>query len=307
MTPSKSALGLHFSSPLKPQIDAALDVLLPNRQAQPEPLHRALRYAVFTSGKRMRPQFLLRVAQSCAANPADVDLALRAACALELLHIASLVHDDLPCFDNASHRRGHPTVHVLFGESLAVLVGDALLACSFEFLMDAPRSHAPRALRIGRELARAAGSSCGLCGSQGQEVCSLSASGTESPAAYHVAKTGALFGMAAASGAIAAGARKIDEWFRLGQLVGQGYQWVHALHDLARSNSVSQPELAPVPALAPPLRTNLQKQLSTISENVQRQVTSLAVHPEPLTDFLHALWSPLLLSPLRGENHASES
>lgn len=304
MTPPKPVLTLQFSLPLRPQIETALDLLLPSLQTQPETLHRALRYAVLTSGKRMRPLFLLRVAQACGAKAADLDLALRAACALELVHIASLVHDDLPCFDNATHRRGQPTVHVLFGESLAVLVGDALLTRSFELLMDASRSHAPRALRIGRELARAAGSSCGLVASQGLEVCALSPSDTESAATYHVVKTGALFGMAAASGAIAAGSRQVEEWFRFGLLVGQGYQWVHSLHELPlRSGSPSGDSL---PVLAPSVRGVLKQQLSTLAGSIQRQIDGLAVQPAPLTDFLTALWSPLLASPLRGESHASE-
>jgi geranylgeranyl diphosphate synthase type II len=294
MTASTPCLAPPWSAPLKPQIEAALDRFLPARDTQPEPLHRALRYAVFTDGERLRPQLLLRVAQACGAGAAEFDLALRAACAVEPVHIASLVHDDLPCFDNAPLRRGHPTVHVLFGEARALLVGDALLTQSFEVLLGASRSQAARALRIGQLLARAAGSSCGLLASQELELDTLAESLlTESSTRYHTMKTGALFGMAAESGAIAAGLRKTEDWARLGRLIGQGYQLAHALQALPVPTAGP---LAGPHGLARHCRSVLQRQLSVLAATVHEQIHGLAAQPGPLIEFLDALCGPFLTS-----------
>src|ERR1700712_2921658 len=128
-----------------------------------------MRYAVFSGGKRLRPQLLLQVAYACGAQPAELELALRAACSVELIHAASLVHDDLPCFDDAAERRGQPTVHARFGESMAVLVGDALMAQAFEILADTPPPLSHPGLPLGRPLCRASGSSSGIIGGQSLE------------------------------------------------------------------------------------------------------------------------------------------
>ncbi|MEP0774324.1 MAG: polyprenyl synthetase family protein, partial [Acidobacteriota bacterium] len=116
-------------------VDAALDRLLPAEGSWPERLHRAMRYAVFGGGKRLRP-ILVRAA--CRAAGGDPAVALEPACAVELLHTYSLVHDDLPAMDDDSLRRGRPTVHVAFDEALAILTGDALLTLAFEVLASYP-------------------------------------------------------------------------------------------------------------------------------------------------------------------------
>src|SRR4051794_32382232 len=119
-------------------LEESLEQALPLEEEHPKLLHRGMRYAVFAGGKRLRGQLLLQVAQACGATEPAWKLALRMACAIELLHAASLVHDDLPCFDDAKERRGRPSVHLKFGEAMAVLVGDALLSQAFELLADAP-------------------------------------------------------------------------------------------------------------------------------------------------------------------------
>ena len=278
---------------LKPLIDEALDRFLPADNRQPEPLHRAMRYAVFSGGKRLRPQFLLRVAQATGLPAQELDLALRSACAVELVHVASLVHDDLPCFDDAALRKGRPTVHAVFGEARALLVGDALLARSFEVLAGGLRKDATRALRVVQLLACATGSLSGLVG--GQELEQESALGSsvrvpESAASYHEMKTGALFETAAHAGAIAAGSNQTAAWAKIGRLVGKGYQMAHALTAMPHSDQV---EIV------------LRTQLSDLSETLQGQIRGLAENPEPLTSFLDTLCSPLLRSASR--NHASQS
>ena len=289
---------LPWPLPLKPQVEGALDRLLPPLDAQPEPLHRALRYAVFAEGKRLRPQLLLHVAAACGASAADADLAMRAACAVELVHIACLTHDDMPCFDNAELRRGRPTVHVLFGEARALLVGDALLSFSFELLMGATRTQAVRALRIGQLLARAASASCGLLASASPDSdAPLCATPAESAAKYHAQKRGALFAMAAESGAIAAGSRRSEDWASIGRLISRGYQLVHSLpYSPSVGDSATADSRAHLLAVSSPSHAALRAQLSTVAARLNAQIRALAPRPEPLIDFLSALYLPLLQS-----------
>ena len=273
-----------WPSELKPLIDEALDRFLPAEKRQPEPLHRAMRYAVFSSGKRLRPQLLLKVAQAAGLPAHDLDLALRAACAIELIHVASLVHDDLPCFDDAALRRGRPTVHAVFGEARALLVGDALLARSFELLATGPRKEAARALRVVQLLACATGSLSGLVGGQELEHEQASALGPnprvpESAASYHEMKTGALFGMAAEAAAVVAGSKKSAAWAAVGRLVGKGYQMAYAMTSMPHSEQVD---------------IVLQSQLSDLSDTLHALIADLADTPEPLLAFLDELCSPLL-------------
>ncbi len=270
-----------WPSELLPLIEESLDQFLPAQTAQPEPLHRAMRYAVFGGGKRLRPLFLLKVAQAAGLPRTELPLALRAACAVELIHIASLVHDDLPCFDDASLRKGRPTVHVVFGEARALLVGDALLARSFELLSSGPRKHASRALRVVQLLASATGSLSGLVGGQEleQELPSpRDARFPESAASYHEQKTGALFGMAAEAASVIAGASRTAAWADIGRLVGRGYLMAYALQSMPHSEQVDYV---------------LQAQLSDLADRLHQRIAELTETPEPLVSFLDELRSPL--------------
>lgn len=222
---------LHFAT--KPEItpadplESGLDCNLPN--GNPEALHQAMRYVVFSGGKRVRPRLLLAVASACQVFRAEeVELAMNAACAVEFIHCASLVHDDLPAFDNADQRRGRPTVHVLYGEPLAVLVGDALLTRAFEVAAsEVPQQLAPRALRIVRLLGTLTGSAHGIIGGQSLESAS-STIGVSDPDVeielYHAMKTGALFRFAAEAGATAAGIGDTSGWAEFGYCLGLAYQ-----------------------------------------------------------------------------------
>ena len=136
----------------------------------PAGLGEAMRYAVLDGGKRVRPLLVLATAEAVDGHP---EAALRAACAVELIHAYSLVHDDMPCMDNDVLRRGKPTVHVQFGEAQALLAGDALQALAFEFLTPAP-DHVPAAMQadLCRTLARAAGAA-GMAGGQAIDLASV--------------------------------------------------------------------------------------------------------------------------------------
>jgi geranylgeranyl diphosphate synthase type II len=174
----------------------------------PPRLGRALEHAVFPGGARVRPRLCIAVANAVGLAS---DATYACACAIELLHCASLVHDDLPCFDDAATRRGRPSVHRAFGEATAVLAGDALIVAAFEQV-----ASQPVAVRI---LARAAGATEGLVGGQAAEL----EPGPVDVAAYHAAKTGALFAAAAELGAFTGGGRA-ESFAPLGRAFGAMWQ-----------------------------------------------------------------------------------
>lgn len=178
---------------------------------------QALRYAVFPGGARVRPKLVLAVAQACGG--ADMKAALAGACAIEMLHCASLVHDDLPCFDGAAYRRGKPSVHVAFGERLAVLVGDALIIEAFATTAANPV--------ITRIVAQSVGAPNGICAGQAWE-CEQSMDLVR----YQRAKTGALFAACTMAGAAASG-RDHKPWAALGMVIGEAFQVADDLRDVA--------------------------------------------------------------------------
>jgi geranylgeranyl diphosphate synthase, type II len=185
-----------------PRVDRALDAALPRADASPARLHAAMRHLIFPGGKRLRPALALAAAQAVGA---DASAALPAAVAVELVHVYSLVHDDLPCMDDDVERRGRPTVHVAFDEPTAVLAGDALLTAAFEALVSGagPADAAARTLAV-RDLARAAGAA-GLVGGQVDDLASAGGSAAEIES-VHARKTAALIAAAIATGARLAGA-----------------------------------------------------------------------------------------------------
>ena len=189
----------------------------------PAKLAAAVRYAVFPGGARIRPRLCLAVA--CACGEDDPTIADAAGTAIELLHCASLVHDDLPCFDDAPTRRGKPSVHRAFGERLAVLTGDALIVLAFQTLARAgavaPQRLAPLLLTI----ARGVGMPSGIVAGQAWE-CEPQADLAE----YQRAKTGALFAAATMAGAAATGADPAP-WRCLGAQLGEAFQVADDLRD----------------------------------------------------------------------------
>lgn len=209
---------------LEARIESAIGraLSLTETAAAPPLLTAALPYAVFPGGARIRPTILLSVARACGDDrPATADAA---AAALELIHCASLVHDDLPAFDDADIRRGKATVHRAFNEPLAVLTGDSMIVLAFEVL--ARQSCTPdRALRLVAELARRTGSPFGICAGQAWE-----SEPQVNLSAYHRAKTGALFVAATRMGALAAG-HDPEAWEDLGARIGEAFQVADDLKD----------------------------------------------------------------------------
>jgi geranylgeranyl diphosphate synthase, type II len=186
-------------------IEAALDVEMPPKGAQPAILHKAMRYSVFSGGKRIRPVLCLCAAEAVGANGRS---ALLPAVAVELLHTYTLIHDDLPCMDDDDFRRGKPTCHKVFGEANAVLAGDALQALAFETLAKAkpPSRYPPNQLML--ELAHAAGSR-GVVGGQVEDLAFDGRHAKASSVRFiHLHKTADLFRAAVRMGAIAGNATK---------------------------------------------------------------------------------------------------
>lgn len=210
---------------LSHRIETAIGAALARAGGAPAPrqLAAALSHAVLPGGARIRPTILLSVAMACGDD--DPALSDAAAVALELIHCASLVHDDLPCFDDADTRRGKPSVHRAFSEPLAVLTGDSLIVLAFETLARAGDREAARALRLTGTLARRTGMPGGICAGQGWE-----SEPAVDLAAYHQAKTGALFIAATQMGAIAAG-HEPEPWHDLGALIGEAFQVADDLRD----------------------------------------------------------------------------
>jgi geranylgeranyl diphosphate synthase, type II len=231
-------------------IDAALDGWLPAAQHAPTSVCEAMRYSVMAGGKRLRPLLVLAAAEAvaernAAGDPDVTSLAMPAACAIELIHTYSLVHDDLPAMDNDTLRRGRPTAHVVFGEGMAILSGDGLLTEAFALLAREPVESAlvstselaRRKLETLSVIADAAGAA-GMVGGQALDLqatvpgaASLDGDGLKS---MHARKTGALIRGSALAGAVMAGASgtertAIDAY---GQALGLAFQIVDDILDV---------------------------------------------------------------------------
>jgi len=216
-------------------VDSELDRLVPPETTPPETIHRAMRYSLFAGGKRIRPILCIEAALAVSDSAGAV---APAACALELIHTYSLIHDDLPALDNDDYRRGKLTNHKVFGDAMAILAGDALLTLAFQVLaeLDAPDD---RKTRLIAELSTASGTVGGMIGGQ---VADLEGEGKAPNAplleTIHRAKTGALLRASLRMGAIYAGASE-ERYHALscyGEHIGLAFQIVDDLLDVEESS-----------------------------------------------------------------------
>ena len=197
-------------------------------------LLESMRYSLLAGGKRVRPILVMKFCEACGGNEED---ALAFACAIEMLHTYSLIHDDLPCMDNDTLRRGKPTNHVVFGECTAVLAGDALLTAAFETLLKA-KLPPEKCVAAGIELAKAAGA-MGMCGGQyldmDGEGKALTADMIE---AIHAGKTAALIRAAAKMGVIAGGGteKQLEAAEKYAEAVGLAFQLRDDLLDITATS-----------------------------------------------------------------------
>jgi geranylgeranyl diphosphate synthase, type II len=213
------------------RVEAALDQALVMRY--PETLYEAMRYSLLAGGKRLRPILCLA---SCELVGGDPAVAMPTACALEMIHTMSLIHDDLPAMDNDDYRRGRPTNHKVYGEDVAILAGDALLTYAFEHVATATQGASPeRVLRVIAGLGKAVGGE-GLVGGQ---IVDLASEGNpdvtlDTLTYIHNHKTAALLEVAVTSGALLAGAPEadIDHLRQYAQRIGLAFQIVDDILDI---------------------------------------------------------------------------
>jgi len=214
-------------------LEKTLDKYLPPAGCEPKALHRAMRYSVFSGGKRIRPVILLEAAEACGGKIKD---AMPFACAVEFIHTYSLIHDDLPAMDNDDYRRGKPSCHKAFGEAVAILAGDGLLTLAFHVIAGYPDPAV--AVKAAKELANAAGT-LGMAGGQALDLqpCRGRRAGkflTE----LNRLKTGKLFEVSGKLGAISAraDAKKTAAICKYAESLGQAFQIADDIADGAYSS-----------------------------------------------------------------------
>lgn len=215
----------------KQQVEAALDASLVT--IKPEKIYESMRYSLLAGGKRIRPILCLA---SCELMGGTVEMAMPTACALEMIHTMSLIHDDLPAMDNDDYRRGKLTNHKVYGDDIAILAGDALLSYSFEFVATQTKNvPAERLVQVIGRLGRTVGAA-GLVGGQ---VLDLESEGktditAETLTFIHTHKTGALLETSVVSGAILAGAKESDiqRLTKYAQNIGLTFQIIDDILDI---------------------------------------------------------------------------
>lgn len=210
----------------KERVDRALDGFLPGEGRYPEPIFQSVRYSMFAGGKRLRPVLVIAAAEICGAGAEDV---LPVACAIEMIHTYSLIHDDLPAMDDDDFRRGKPTNHRVFGEALAILAGDALLTEAFRLMTDrrAMKGIPPeRLLAVSGEVAEAAGFS-GMIAGQTVDIASEGKPPDKETLEFiHSRKTERMITVSLRAGAIlaGAGAEALEALTGYGRRIGLAFQ-----------------------------------------------------------------------------------
>lgn len=219
------------------EVDSAMDSFLPKAKERPATIHAAMRYSVFAGGKRLRPVLCLAAAEACGGEASD---ALAPACAVELMHTYSLVHDDLPAMDDDDLRRGRPTCHKVYGEGMAVLCGDALLTEAFIVLAKAPVTKRYGTREFIAELAETGGSRKLI----GGQVMDLEGEGKKLTkrdlVRIHEAKTAALLTTSLRLGGMSANATpaKLDALTKFGYALGLAFQVIDDILDVTQSTEV---------------------------------------------------------------------
>jgi geranylgeranyl diphosphate synthase type II len=248
-----------FLGSTRARIDDALERWLPRPPACPPLISEAMRYSVLAGGKRLRPSLTLAAADavsrcsgdgsggSASPAPSSIDLAMPAGCAIELIHTYSLIHDDLPAMDNDTLRRGRPTLHMVYGDGIAILAGDGLHAEAFALLAREPVGHEPEIVARKLRVLQVVGSAAGSTGLVGGQTIDLQAAGqapghavtldADGLRAMHARKTGALIRASAVSGAImgVGDERAVDAIDRYATDLGLAFQIVDDILDVEGS------------------------------------------------------------------------
>ncbi len=224
------------------ELEQALVAALPVPENRPVILAEAMRHAVLTGGKRLRPILCLAAAEAVGGTPQE---AIWPALALELFHTYTLVHDDLPCMDNDLVRRGHPTVHAKYGETIGVLAGDALQGLAFELLGRTAEKRPGIVAGLVTELGQAAGAS-GVVGGQVEDIRYAGQADAATLTFVHQHKTADLFVAALRMGALAGGGAPpaVQQLGTYGQHLGLAFQIVDDLLDAGEARAGKPPELS---------------------------------------------------------------
>jgi geranylgeranyl diphosphate synthase, type II len=219
------------------EVNEGLESLVLSETVPPQTLHRAMRYSLMAAGKRLRPVLVLTAGEALGAGLGDL---MPAACAIEMIHTYSLIHDDLPAMDDDDLRRGRPTCHKAFGEAIAILAGDALLTQAFNVLSShAPAGDVGRQIRVIREVAIAAGTVEALIGGQVADIENERQVVDPSTLEYiHRSKTGALIRASVVVGGIIAGAseEQLATLGRYGERIGLAFQVADDILDVTSTS-----------------------------------------------------------------------
>jgi geranylgeranyl diphosphate synthase type II len=219
---------------MREDVDAALDRGLPPESAWPATIHRAVRYSLFAGGKRIRPALVIAAGEAVGGAREEL---MPLACAVEMIHTYSLIHDDLPAMDDDDLRRGKPTSHKVFGEAVAILAGDALLTRAFHLMAEVPEGWDEARVRRRVRATAILGEACGTTGLIGGQVMDLESEGRPIDAGdlerLHRAKTGALLSACVRGGAVLGGAGEEDlgRLSRYASAIGLAFQVVDDVLD----------------------------------------------------------------------------
>ena len=224
-----------YAGQQRERIESALDRFLPSADTKPGTLHESMRYSIFAGGKRLRPILCLAAAEACGG---DDEFAIPAACAVECVHTYSLIHDDLPCMDDDDMRRGKPTNHIVYGEAVAVLAGDALLTLAFEIVGSSDPADRFRAGDMVADLAITSGSRH-LVGGQVADIKGEGAGlGASELRFIHESKTAALLTCSLRLGAMVAGANptQLEALTTFGRSAGLAFQIIDDILDVTQTS-----------------------------------------------------------------------
>ncbi|MBI1870219.1 MAG: polyprenyl synthetase family protein [Chlamydiae bacterium] len=267
----------HTFDQKRKKIDEALAHYLKDGGQEPPTLYESMRYSVLAGGKRLRPVLCLA---SCEALGKDEDSVIPFACALELIHTYSLIHDDLPCMDDDDFRRGRPTNHKVFGEALAILSGDCLLTLAFEWMAQAKNIPPKFKINAIQEIASAAGAD-GLVGGQVVDLAFEGKSVTPEKLRYiHIHKTARLIEISVKAGALLTGASKeiLKKLSQYGQSLGLAFQITDDLLDVlgdAKKMGKAVRKDAELKKATYPSLFGIEASKKMVEENIQKAYQSI--------------------------------
>lgn len=269
-------------------INSKLNELLNKHSSTEDSVYQAMKYSILNGGKRLRPVLALEFCKACGKNP---ERALSFACAVELIHSTSIIQDDLPAMDNASMRRGQPTCHIKFGESVAILASDALSVMAFEFVLSEANTNKLTTLKATKALINAIGFD-GLVGGQTLDINNQNNPiDIDALKKIYYMKTEVLFNVAAELGCVAANAskKKIVAAKKYAQKIGLAFQIIDDILDItATSDEIGKIPMGDIERKKTtfPSLIGLEESMQLVSQLTQEAIDALKPFNKKRTDFL---------------------